>query len=221
MPLVLLAVLAAATVGMVSFALSDRTPQPSEVQSAAPTMPAPTKKAKVVAFLGDSFTAGSGATGPTRRWTKLVSAANGWTEANFGFSGTNYATSGNVVGGTPYTERVQSIVAAAPEIVFVSAAGNSMGTDQSAGVRETFQKLRAGLPKARIIATSPYFRAGEYPAVLKSFGTTIKAEVEAVGGEYMDLGNPLGARPDGMSDDGIHPNDAGYQLIADAVQARL
>jgi len=31
----------------------------------------------------------------------------------------------------------------------------------------------------------------------------------------------LAAHPEGMSTDGIHPNDAGYQLIADAVEARI
>lgn len=193
----------------------------AEAASFVPAKIKPAERDPIVAFLGDSFTTGGGASAQQNRWTTQVSQANGWFEVNFGFGGTNYATSGSVDGAMPYTEQVQDIVKLNPQIVFVSSAGNGLNEDQSGGIRNTFQELREGLPDARIIATSPYTRVGPYPGVLANFGEIIKAEVEAVRGEYMDLGHPLGERDDVMAEDEVHPNNAGHRLIADAVQALL
>jgi lysophospholipase L1-like esterase len=174
-----------------------------------------------VVFLGDSFTMGAGADPQTNRWTTLLSRAQGWKELNYGYGGTNYATAGELEGAMPYVDRVPDIVADKPDIVIVSTAGNSVEVNQTADIERTLQGLREGLPDARILATSPYVRAGEYPSSLTVFGAQIRTAVESVGGEYLDIGHPLGDHPEAMADDGSHPNNTGHMLIADAVQSSL
>lgn len=174
-----------------------------------------------VAFLGDSYTYGVGTSSPAKRWTTLIAKDQGWLEVNYGVGGTNFATAGDLKNGNPYTDRVDEIVNGSPDIVIVSSAGNDVDEDQSPGIRQTFTELREGLPDARIIATSPYYRAGDYPESLTAFGSEIREEVEAVDGEFLDIGHPLGDHPDAMADDKVHPNDAGHRLIADAVGNEL
>lgn len=175
-----------------------------------------------VAFLGDSFTAGAGTDeSKFKRWTTLVANNRGWLELNYGKGGTNYNTAGPQAGGAAYADRLVDLVRSQPDIVIVSTAGNDVEEKQLPGIEKTFQTLRHELPDAKIIATSPYFRAGDYPAELVELGNDIQREVEEVGGEYLDIGHPLGNHPEAMAEDKAHPNDAGYQLIADAVSNEL
>lgn len=191
-------------------------------QAAASYKPAvtytPPAEPTKVAFLGDSFTAGSGATSRANRWTALVSQERGWLELNYGVGGTNYATGSPSNNGAPYADRLDDLIISDPDIIVVSSAGNLIHEDQQPGIETTFKTLREELPDARIVATSPYTRAGEFPDNLVEFGKEIETEVEAVSGEYLEIGHPLGDHPEAMADDGAHPNDAGYKLIAEAVQ---
>lgn len=180
--------------------------------------PAPTK----VAFLGDSYTFGTGLDGSKfNRWSTLVSKENGWLELNYGKGGTNYGTEASNTGAKPYSERLTDLIVSSPDIVIVSSAGNGLNQKQSLAIRYTFETLRDKLPDARIIALSPFYWAGDYPKHFEEFGDEIKAEVEAVGGEYIDIGHPLEDHPDYIANDGQHPNEAGYRLIANAVGEAL
>lgn len=179
--------------------------------------PTPTE----VAFLGDSFTVGTGASTRGDRWTTSLSMDNRWIELNYGYGGTNYATAGALKGGRSYADRLTDIVASQPDIVIVSSAGNNMQDDQMPGIAATFRELSEEIPNARIIATSPYYRAEDFPEDLVDFGNGIRDGVESVGGEYLDIGHPLKGHPEAMDEDGVHPNDLGYELIAEAVQAAL
>ncbi|WP_426120428.1 SGNH/GDSL hydrolase family protein [Kocuria sp. LHG3120] len=187
----------------------------------APTYTPPTDDRPVAAFLGDSFTAGTGAGSQSKRWTTLVAASQGWRELNYGSGGTNYGTDGPTSTAQSYAERLTSLTMSAPDIVIVSSAGNSMNQEQQEGITTTFESLREKLPDAQILATSPYTRSGVFPEHLEEFGEQIEEAVESVNGRYLDIDHPLGDRPGVMSDDGVHPNAEGYQLIADAVEAAL
>lgn len=181
--------------------------------------PAPT--VTTVAFLGDSYTEGSGSSEGALRWTTRLSQAQGWHELNFGFRGTNYGTAGADPAGTPYTARVRSVVDARPNIVIVSGGSNDRDTDQSEGIATTFEELRAGLPEAQIIALSPFWKSEALPVNLTKIAGQVQRSVESVGGRYVDIHNPLQGHPEMLVADGVHPNDAGHQRIADTVQEIL
>ena len=193
---------------------ADATPRPATTVAAIEDVPD-------VAFLGDSYTVGTGATTERDRWTSTLARTMEWDEHNYGVGGTNYGTAGQFDGGNPYTDRVPTIVAAAPDMVIVSGGRNEMSAEQEPGIAATFQELRAGLPDADIVAVSPFWDDdAPYPDRLTELGEVIRAEVEAVGGRYLEVGNPLEGRPDLISD-GVHPNDEGYALLAETVQDAL
>jgi hypothetical protein len=191
----------------------------SSSPSAAPTSSAPALP--VVAFLGDDFTQGAGATSPQTRWSSLVAEQYGWDEKNFGAAGSGYST-GGTAGGTPYTARVAALAATAPAIVVV--AGGRFDIESPNGptkiktqVTATFRALRAALPEAVIIAESPVWPLTKPPITLALVAADVKAAVAAVGGRYLDVGEPLF----GLSADaGPHslPNDAGHDALARAFE---
>ena len=96
------------------------------------------------AFIGDSITAGHGASSEQTRWTSLVSQRMGWIEHNFGRGGTGYlATSSREGCGLDfcpnYLGMLNDVVSSDPDIVVVAGGGERHG-----GVRE---QQRPGFPR--------------------------------------------------------------------------
>ncbi|MCP2032144.1 lysophospholipase L1-like esterase [Okibacterium sp. HSC-33S16] len=192
----------------------DGTPTPVPASTIAPLK---------VAFLGDSYMSGAATSAPEQRWTARLSAANGWAEINAGVGATGYATAGGEPNARPYAERTVDIVAAAPDVVIVSGGrfdylGSSSVTTVSAAIVATFSELRAGLPQAKIIAISPLWGTSEPPTRLAEIGTEVRAAVEAAGGSYVDILQPLEARTHVLAADGVSPNDAGHAILLEAIR---
>src|ERR1035437_1005641 len=200
------------------------TVQPSATPSLFAT-PSATAKTKppLVAFLGDSYASGTGASGPSKSWANLVSLKQGWVEKNISDNSTSYSTAGEP-GGTSYRARLGAVVATGAQIVVVSGARNdvSVGAAQFRGdVRVIFAGIHAGLPKARIIVVSPTWGNDPAPASLTALISIVKSEAAQVGATYLDIGEPLLGHASMMAVDGWHPNDAGHGAIAAAVEKAL
>lgn len=211
-----------AVVSVIAVVLDTRETEQTAAASAAQFTPQPfdtdfIEEPPSAAFLGDSYTTGVGASHRYKRWSTLVAKEMGWIELNYGLGGTNFATGGELKTGRPYTERLTDLKISNPDVVIVSSAGNTLKTDQMPGITKTFKEIREALPDARIVALSPFHGAGDYPDALADFGEDIKAGVEAVDGEYLDIGHPLRDHPELIVEDGIHPDDTGYAILADAV----
>lgn len=202
-------------------------PAPTPTSSA--TSDAPTAS---VAFLGDSYAAGVGASSATTRFTALLSDTFNWQEGNFARAGTGYVTSvttnAAATCGLAYCpsilEKTADVIAAHPDIVFVSGGRFDVGQTSVAeknAITQTFALLRASLPNARIFAISPLWDDALTPPALVTIGTQVNTAVTAVKGTYLDIGQPLLKAPTLVAADGINANDAGQKAIATAVQAAL
>ena len=200
------------------------TTQPSPAPSASVTAsPTATAGPQVVAFLGDSYAFGTGASTQSKRWADLVSLKQGWVEKNLSDNSTSYSTAGEP-GGTSYSSRLTAVVATGAQIVVVSGGRNDVGvaaTQFSADVRATFAGIHAGLPRARIIVVSPTWGNDPAPARLTDLISIVKAEAERAGATYLDIGEPMLGQSSMVGVDGWHPNDAGYAAIAAAVEKAL
>jgi lysophospholipase L1-like esterase len=97
---------------------------------------------------------------------------------------------------------------------------NDEGKSTDAGfvraVTATFQELRSRLPHAQIVAVNPFWDAAAPPARLAAMAQEIAAAVRAVGGIYLDIGDPLLGHPNYVGPDGVHPNDVGHAALAAA-----
>lgn len=193
--------------------------------SAPASSPRATASAARVAYLGDSYTVGTGATTEADGWVSQLDDVFGWQGTNLGCGGSGYVAPGGSCK-KAYDKRISDVVAARPDAVIVSGGLNDVRTTDDLNelkkeVDKTFADLRIALPDAEIVAVSPLWGAGRTPSTITILGAIVETAVAKVDGTYLDIGQPLYARPDLMIDDGIHPNDAGHRVIAEAVAETL
>src|SRR5665811_2242846 len=170
------------------------TTQPSPAPSASATMSATaTAGPQVVAFLGDSYASGTGASTQSKRWADLVSLKQGWVEKNLSDNTTSYSTAG-APGFTSYRARLGAVVATGAQIVVVSGGRGDVGVDPAqfrADVRATFAGIHASLPKAMLIVVSPTWGNDPAPQRLTALISIVKAEAKRAGATYLDIGEPM------------------------------
>ena len=178
-----------------------------------------------VAYLGDSYTVGTGARSAEAGWVSLLDETFGWQGANLGCGGSGYVALGSSCEMT-YDERIDQVVAADPDAVIVSGGLNDVRSTRDLNllkkaVDKTFADLRSALPDAQIVAVSPLWSADRTPPNISILGAIVESAAAKVDGTYLDIGQPLLGRPDLMFRDGVHPNDAGHRAIASAVGEAL
>lgn len=195
---------------------SSRAPTSAPVSASGSAATPPVIAQPVVAFLGDDWTAGAGASKKSKRFTTIVSKDLGLDERNFGTVGSGYAAGG------PYADRISEVAAAHPSVVVVSGGRNDYADSGSAsdGARKLFKDLRKALPNAVLIAIAPMWGDSDLPPGLATLSQAVKGAVRAVNGTYLDIADPLHGRPALMAD-AVDPDDEGYAAITKAVEPRL
>ncbi len=174
-----------------------------------------------VAFLGDDYALGKGASSSAKGFAALLSRELNLDETIVGSVGAGYAKA--TPGGSNYSDLVGKVVAARPDVVVVSGGRNDLhddvGTLQSA-TKSLFTKLRDRLPDAALLAIRPFYGDSPHPDGLRAVDSAIKDGVTAAGGKYLDIKDPLAGHQNWMRDD-TDPNNKGHQGIADALVPKL
>jgi lysophospholipase L1-like esterase len=215
-PTILLVALAVAAVviggGVV---LASRGPGPARDSPAGDVAPG----GPVVAFYGDSYTLGTGASDPSRRWSSIISADRGWNEINPSVNGLGFVNNrdGLPEGG----DLVDVVIASDPDILFVTMGLNdnfsmpARADEVHAAIVDDFATLRAALPGTRIIAVEPFWYTDDRPASLAIISTWVADEARAIGADHIEgASHWIEGHPEWMADDGLHPNDEGYAEMA-------
>lgn len=235
----ILAVAAVTAVVYSSAACASEPPPVSEkVQAAyesgraiAPSVVTPSPNLPVAVFLGDSYTQGTGASVPSKRWTTLVAKSFKWEEANDGRGGTGYLSTADANGcGLSFCPNIESMtdraIEAAPAVVFVAGGQNDFGPfvenpdAVKASIAATYAKLRKALPKAKIVAVGPSTPWNvDHPVI--GLDAAVEKAAKTVGGTYVSLLSPNVIKKEFVLPDGGHVNDAGHQAIAERVISAL
>ncbi|MGI8761858.1 MAG: SGNH/GDSL hydrolase family protein [Jatrophihabitantaceae bacterium] len=175
----------------------------------------------LVVFLGDDYTLGVGATSKAKRFSTLIGISLHVRAKTVASSGAGYAKSGT--DGKSYGDLVTEVVAGTPSMVVVSGGRNDTSDDPAtlaAQATTLFATLHAKLPKAKLVAVAPFWGNSPPPAALSSVATSVQSAVQAVGGTYLAIPDPLLGHAGFMSDS-ADPNDDGYAAIANAVGPAL
>lgn len=175
---------------------------------------APVKSGISVVILGDSHSS-SDAPGV---WVEKVAEELGWgTVDNYSSQGRGYtarpstcdiSVCSNFIGTIP------AVVEKEPDVL-VTLGGTADGDqDLSDVAAEYYAALREALPDVKLIAVSPVTSEDEAPYFLRLHSQTIRAGVEAVGGAFVDVGQP------GIGD-GDQLSEAAQDAVAQAIIAEL
>lgn len=185
--------------------------------------PTPTAEAPVALFIGDSYTAGSGASNTSTRWVSIVASELGWVAENRGVGGTGYAAGAGVdrcgsVGCQNFTNVVAELDVQPDQIIVSGGRNDGVTPEEFRGAVEAlFVALAQKYPGVPVAVTLPL---GDDDVLPSEWKAPIVAEVAAAyGARVLDIGQPLYGLPDAVVADGVHPSDQGHQLIADAFLA--
>lgn len=171
----------------------------------------------IVAFYGDSYTLGTGASDLSLRWSTQISQERGWREFNPSVNGLGFV---NNRASFDEDDLPATIIEQQPDIVFVTMGLNDNFTYDFAGAQieqqidADLRRLTTELPEARIIVVEPFWYTPARPASLETIIGWVRDAAERYELEYIPGASDWIAGKEGlMASDGLHPNDDGYALM--------
>ena len=178
----------------------------------------PSDGAPIVAFYGDSYTRGTGASSPDRRWSTIIAEDRGWYEFNPSVDGLGFVNNRGF--GDDLVDRVVEHDPP-PDIVIVTMGLNdnfsmpAAADDIEAAIGADLQRLRSELPAARLVVVEPFWYTDERPDSVEVIIEWVASAADRVGADHITgASHWIEGHPEWMSADGIHPNDEGYAEIA-------
>ncbi|MBQ3140622.1 MAG: SGNH/GDSL hydrolase family protein [Clostridia bacterium] len=199
-------------------------------------------------FLGDSITEGHSVSVPEKCYVSLLATKYGAICNNYGISGTRIAWQ-RVASWEPkfdqsFCDRVDGMTDDA-DVVMVFGGTNDYGhgdapigkmSDRTpetfyGGMHTLCAKLLTKYPFAEIIIATPLHRSGEDTlnasnnAPLKTYVDIVREVAEYYSLPVLDLYKNSGIQPElpvvyqRLTADGLHPNDAGHELLAKRIAA--
>ncbi len=173
-----------------------------------------------VAVIGDSIESGSGLQ-PGEAWPALVAVDRRWELENYSVPGAGFVALGGDQ--QDFGAQVDHAIALRADMVLIGASDNDLGrgvSTVSAAMTAAVERLRTALPHARIVGFNALTGQASDDDLAPLNGA-LRGAVTAVGGHWLDLGQPYRGRAGLVQNDGEHPTAAGQQAIAAAVVERL
>ena len=195
-----------------------------------------------VLFLGDSITAGVGASLPHNKYVEIVKARLNCVARNYGISGSRIARQrlGDNVAANDWDFQQRAVVMdKIADYVFVFGGTNDFGHGNAeigkkgdtdpytfyGGMENLTNYLLSTYGKEKVCFLLPLRRAVEERAdgrTLLDYVEVIKEVLIEKGIDYLDfydngLPKPISTQPDEYFADGLHPNDAGHDWVAEQV----
>ena len=176
-----------------------------------------------VAFYGDSYTLGTGASGFDKRWSTIISTERNWNEYNPSVNGLGFVRNRVAENDLP-----SQVIGSEPDIVFITLGLNDnfafdyAADEIRAAITADFTKLKAELPDARFIVVEPFWYTDSRPGSVEAIIGWVKAAAEAIDADYIPgASHWIEGHPEWMAEDGLHPNDDGYAEMARRMDAEL
>jgi len=179
----------------------------------------------VVAFYGDSYTLGTGASDDERRWSTQISRDRGWQEFNPSVNGLGFIDNRDRFGAGDLPDL---IITAKPDIVFVTMGLNDNFSYEFAAqaikaqISDDLSRMAVALPDARFIVVEPFWYTDERPRSVEVIISWVRASATAIGAGYIaGASRWIEGHPEWIAADGLHPNDNGYLEMARRMDLEL
>ncbi|CAN5286988.1 SGNH/GDSL hydrolase family protein [soil metagenome] len=178
-----------------------------------------------VAFYGDSYTLGTGATDASKRWSTIICEERGWSEFNPSVNGLGFINNRSSFG---EGDEPSQVIADDPDILFITMGLNdNFSYDRAADqiksqITDDITRLRTELPDARLIVVEPFWYTDQRPDSVEIIIGWVKDAAAAAGADYIPgASHWIEGHPEWMASDGLHPNDEGYAHMAVEMDAAL
>lgn len=179
-----------------------------------------------VAFYGDSYTVGVGASDPSLRWSTLVCTERDWVEFNPSVNGLGFVNNRQTYGEGDVPSQ---IIAEHPDIVIVTlglndnfAYANGEAERTETQITDDLTRLDRGLPDARIVVVEPFWYTDARPESVGIIIGWVENAAATVGADYIaGASHWIEGHPEWLSADGLHPNDEGHAVIAQRMGEEL
>ena len=209
------AVLALVIVGVLVLGGRGKTVARDTPPAAMPTFTSIPTGSTRVAFYGDSYTLGTGASDPSKRWSTIICGERGWNEFNPSVNGLGFVNNRGVV------DEPGEVIADSPDIVFITMGLNDNFSYDFAAkqihtqIEADFARLKAALPNARFIVVEPFWYTDARPHSLAVISGWVKDAASDIHADYIPgASHWIEHHPEWMAKDGLHPNDTGYAHMA-------
>ena len=194
-------------------------------RSAPSAAPQPTGTGDTVAFYGDSYTLGTGASDPSVRWSTQVSQDRNWREFNPSVNGLGFVNHRSDFGAGDLPSQIIDVD---PDIVFVTMGLNDnfsygiAADDIRRQITLDLDRLSTALPDARFIVVEPFWYTDERPESVEVINGWVRDAAAAIDADYIaGASRWIEGHPEWMAADGLHPNDEGYAAMAERMDAAL
>ncbi|MFC8038910.1 SGNH/GDSL hydrolase family protein [Paenarthrobacter sp. NPDC057355] len=225
--IILVAILALASVGMVGLAVA----KTESAKSTAVFTPPPNTEIPPIPmalWVGDSYTEGTGVREAGQAYPSVTSRSLGYMPIIDAQGGTGFVNDGkkNVATNVPMADRLQK-TSATPKLVVIDGGRNDGVADFNTVVKPAvtsyLDAVKAKWPDATIVLIVPYYIEGK--GVFRAFTNFYAEEAKRIGALVIDpmaegWFNGMNTAPL-IYTDKIHPNEAGHKLLAEKFTARL
>ena len=177
-----------------------------------------------VLTIGDSIMNGFGLS-DGQDWPTLLGKAENWHVTNLACDGAGVLQIGVA---TECDSDFAGVISAAaslhPDIVIFQGSSNDFGIDNDDLLAATIAEVKlihTEFPNAQIVGLSMLWGYTAVPVQAADIDSQVKQAVEAVGGTYLDLGQPMSGHPELMQASDVHPTAAGQAVIEAEIQKDL
>lgn len=176
-----------------------------------------------VAFYGDSYTLGTGASGVEKRWSTIICQDRGWNEFNPSENGLGFVNNR-----VAFADLPELVISNKPDIVFITMGLNDNFSfdyypdEIQRAITADFSRLTTALPEARFIVVEPFWYTDQRPDSVETIIGWVKEAAGEIGADYIPgASHWIEGHPEWMARDGLHPNDEGYAEMARRMDAEL
>lgn len=223
LPRVLLGVAGLITISMWAFMIITTSNQSTApIDTPRPSFSLQTEQKQVALWFGDSFVEGAGASTKSKGFSYRVSQHYGLFHKNLAQGASGYIGNREEAIKRCGKEDCLTLIKALEkkkmlraDVIFIQAGLNdyALTPENSKSVEDFYTKLRITYPSSIVITLSPT-KAFPEDDLQKKIQLLAKKYVTSIGGFYVDLGEPLVGHPEWLSADNFHPNDLGYEVLA-------
>lgn len=178
----------------------------------------------LMAFLGDSYTQGTGANGPDRVYANALATALGYAYWGDGLGGSGWNTASTNDPTSRIGRRIAKLTKAPAVIVTAlgyNDAGSSMAT-LATSYDAAIAALKAAYPAAKIVSLGPWTPLGS-TANLATVAATVSGRAAAAGVPFVDIADVINANNKAtfIGGDNVHPVQAGHEFLGRSIAPRM